>query len=117
MLSLTRMCYFGKKKTSSVNKDQNMLHKLSLDTHGMAIYYRQEQEYVHTNIFSFGDRILPEYRTCDVVLSKSRSTARPMELRCVFNKVFLVNHLRAILNCSYKWLCFINSDRCIGRKL
>ena len=34
---------------------------------------------------------MPEYCTCDVVLSNSM--ARPMKLRCcVFNKVFLVNH-------------------------
>ena len=60
---------------------------------------------MHANIFSFGEQILP-------VLSNGM--ARPMKLRCVFNKVFLVNHLRDILNCSYKWLCFSNSFRCIG---
>ena len=36
----------------------------------------------------------------------SNSMVWPMKLRCVFNKVFLVNHCRDILNCSYKWLCF-----------
>ena len=39
------------------------------------------------NIFSFGERILLEYYTRDVVLSNSM--ARPMKLRCVFSKVFL----------------------------
>ena len=63
------------------------------------------------NIFSFGKRILPECRTRDVVLSNS--LVRPMKLRCVFNKVFLVNHSHDILNCSYKWLCFSNSYMCI----
>ena len=65
------------------------------------------------NVFSFGMQILPEYRTHDVMLSNSM--ARPMKLRCsVFNKVFVVNQWRDILNCCYKWLCFSNSYRCIG---
>ena len=55
---------------------------------------------MYTNIFSFGERILPEYDTRDVGLSNS--VARLMKLRCVFNKVFQVNHWRDILNCSYK---------------
>ena len=67
------------------------------------------------NIFSFGEQILPEYHTHDVGLSNRM--AWPMKLRCcVFNKVFLVNHWRDILNCSYKWLCFSKSSTCIGRK-
>ena len=46
---------------------------------------------VHTNIFSFGERLLLEYGTNDVELSNS--TARPIKLRCcVFNKVFILNH-------------------------
>ena len=50
-----------------------------------------------TNILLFGERILSEYHTRDVGLSNSM--ARPMRLRCgVFNKVFLVNHWRDILN-------------------
>ena len=61
---------------------------------------------MYTNIFSF--------HTHDVGLSNS--VAQPMKLRCVFNKVFLVNHWHDILNCSYKWLCFNNCYRCIGRK-
>ena len=70
---------------------------------------------MYTNIFPFVERILPEYRTHDVVLSKSM--AWPMKLRfCVFNKVFLVNHRHDIFNCSYKWLYFSDSYRCIGRK-
>ena len=32
------------------------------------------------NIFSFGEQILPEYHTHDVVLSNS--LAQPMKLRC-----------------------------------
>ena len=58
---------------------------------------------MYTNIFSFDKQMLPEYHTCDVGLSNSMT--RPMKLRCsVFNKVFLVNYLRDILNCAYKWL-------------
>ena len=69
------------------------------------------------NVFSIGERISPEYRIRDVVLSVYLM-ARPMELRCcVFNKVYLGNHWRDILNCSYKWLCVSNSYRCIVRKL
>ena len=65
--------------------------------------------------FLFGERILPEYYTRDVRLSNSM--ARPMILRCcLFNKVFLVNHMRDSLNCSFKWLCLSNSYRCIGSK-
>ena len=60
---------------------------------------------MYTNIFSFGERILPEYQT-----RLSKSKARPMKLGCcVFNKVFLENHSHDILNCSYKMLCFSNS--------
>ena len=63
---------------------------------------------------SVGERILPEYHTRDIGLSNS--LARPIELRSgVFNKVFLVNHWRDILNCSCKWLCFSDSYMCIGR--
>ena len=43
-----------------------MLHKLSL-----AISYWQVQEYVYTNIFSFGERLLLDFDTCDVGLSNS----------------------------------------------
>ena len=53
----------------------------------------------NTNIFSFGERILPEYRTHDVELSNS--LARPVKLGCVFNKVSIVNHWRHVLNFSY----------------
>ena len=31
----------------------------------------------------------------------------------MFNKVFLVNHWRDVLNCSCRWLCFSNANRCI----
>ena len=55
-----------------------MLLKLSLDVNSLAISYWQEWEYMYTNIFSFVERILPEYRTHDVVLSKSM--AWPMKL-------------------------------------
>ena len=34
---------------------------------------------------------LPDYHTRDLLLSKSM--ARPIKLRCVFNKVFLVSHV------------------------
>ena len=55
---------------------------------------------MYTNIFSFGERILSEYRTREGVLSNS--VARSMTLiRCVFNKVFLVNHWRDNHNCGY----------------
>ena len=59
------------------------------------------------NIFLFGEQILLQYRTRDVVLSNSMAWS--MKLRCVFSKVFLVNHWCDILNYSYKWLCFSNS--------
>ena len=81
-----------------------MLQKLSLNANSMAIFHCPEQEYVYTDMVSLGERIL---------LSNSRT--RPKKLRCVFNKGFLVNHWRGILNCSCKRLCFINSNRCIGR--
>ena len=55
---------------------------------------------MYTNIFLFGERILPECCTRDVVLSN-------MKLRSVFNKVFQVNHWHDILNCSYKWLVLV----------
>ena len=52
------------------------------------------------NTFLFGERILPECHTRDVELPNS--TVRPMKFKCgVFNKVFLVNHWRDILNCRY----------------
>ena len=53
---------------------------------------------MYTNIFLFDERILPECHTHDVGLSNSM--APPMKLRCVFNKVFLVNHWCDILNGS-----------------
>ena len=52
---------------------------------------------MYMNIFSYGEQIVPEYCTHDVVLSNSM--AWPMKSR--FN---LVNHWHDILNCSYKWL-------------
>ena len=55
---------------------------------------------MYTNVFLFDERILQEYSTHNVVLSNIM--AWPMKLRCVFNKVFLVNHWCDILNCSYK---------------
>ena len=92
-----------------------MLHKLNLDANSMAISYWQVWEQVYTNIFSFGERILPDYGTHDVMLFNS--LARPMKLRCAFNKDFVVNQWRVILNnCSYKWFCFSNSYRCICQK-
>ena len=67
------------------------------------------------NIFLFDEQMLPEYDTRDVGLSTSMALS--MKLRCcVFNKVFLVNHRRDILNCRCKWLCLSNSYRCIGPK-
>ena len=65
---------------------------------------------MYANIFSFGERILPEYRNRDV-MSLSR-----MKLKCAFNTFFPVNNWRDILNCSYKWFCFSNCYRCIGQK-
>ena len=70
---------------------------------------------MYTNTFSFGERILPEYHTRDVGLFDNM--AQPMKLRCVFNKVFLVNHWHDILNCSYKWLCLGNYYMCTGLKI
>ena len=56
---------------------------------------------MQTNIFSFDERILLDFDTHDVGLSNSM--ARPVKLRlCMFNKVFLVNHWRDIINCSSK---------------
>ena len=44
---------------------------------------------MYTKLFSYGERILLlDYNTRDVELFNSM--ARPMKLRCVFNKVFLV---------------------------
>ena len=58
---------------------------------------------IGTNIFSFTEQILLDYNTCDVGLSNSM--VQPMKLSCcVFNKVFLVNRWRDILNCSCKLL-------------
>ena len=80
-----------------------MLCKLGLDA---------DSSHILLAAFSFGERILQEYHTHDIGLS---NMARPMKLRCcVFNKVFLVNHWCDILNCSYKWLSFSNSYKCIG---
>ena len=62
---------------------------------------------MYTNIFSFGERILPEYNTRDVRFSNS--IAQPIKLRCAFNKAFLVNHWRDMFNFSCKWLCSSNS--------
>ena len=60
------------------------------------------------NIFSFGAQIWPDYSTRDVGLSNSME--QPMKLRCcMFNRVFLVNHWHDFLDCSCKWLYFINS--------
>ena len=59
------------------------------------------------NIFSSCELILLDFDTHDVGLSNSM--AWPLKLRCVFNRVFLVNNWRDILNCSCKWLCFNNS--------
>ena len=50
-----------------------MLYKLSLDANSISISHR-----------------LLGFRTSDVALSNS--VARPVEIRCVFNKVFLVNN-------------------------
>ena len=56
---------------------------------------------MRTNIFSIGERILPDHGTRDVGLSNSMP--QPMKSRrCVFNKVFLVNHWNDILKCSCK---------------
>ena len=55
---------------------------------------------MYANIFSFGERILIDFDTRDVVLFNSM--ARPMKLRC---RVF---HWCYVLNCSHKWLCFSN---------
>ena len=54
---------------------------------------------------SFGKQILPDH-TLDIALSNSmaQGATQTTKLRCVFNKVFLVNHCHDILNCSYKWL-------------
>ena len=72
-----------------------MSHKLSLDGNSMAISYWQVYELVYTGL--------------------SNSMAQSMELRCcVLNKVFLINHWRDILNCSYKWLRFSSSHKCKG---
>ena len=50
-----------------------------------------------------------DFDTRDVELSKNM--AWPLNLRCcVFNKVFLVNPWRDILNGSYKLLCFCNHN-------
>ena len=71
-----------------------------------AISYWQVWYFVFTNRFSFGERILPHYGTHNVGLFNSR--ARSTKLRCVFNKVFLVNHCRDIIDCSCKWSCLSN---------
>ena len=48
-------------------------------------------------IYSFGERNLLDFDTRDAGLSNIM--ARPIKLKCVLNKVFLVNHWRDILNC------------------
>ena len=74
-----------------------MLHKLSLEANGHILLARIGIA-VYEYIFSFGERILLEYRTHDDVLSNSM--VQPMTLRCcVFNKVYLVNHWHNILKC------------------
>ena len=52
-----------------------MLHQL--DTNSTAISYWQAYEYVYTNTFSFGKRILPGSDTCEV--GSSNSMAQPMK--------------------------------------
>ena len=56
-----------------------MLHKLCLNANSIAIPYWQIYEYVYTNIFSFGVRILLDFDTRNVELSNS--VARPTKLR------------------------------------
>ena len=62
---------------------------------------------MYAKILSFGKRNLIDLDTYDIGLSNSM--ACPMTLRCVFNKVFLVNHWRDILNSSCKWLTVIGA--------
>ena len=69
-------------------------------------------------MYSFGERILPDYDTRDIGLS---NMVQPMKLRCcVFNKIFLivlvVNQWRDILNFNCKWLCYSKSESCRGPK-
>ena len=73
-----------------------MLHKFSFDPNSMAMYYWQVRDLTYKNIFSFDERILPEYHTRDVRLYICM--AWPMKLRCMFNKAFIVNHWHDILN-------------------
>ena len=61
---------------------------------------------MYTNIFSYGEQILPEYHTCNIGLSSSM--ARPMKLGAEFNNVFLVLVLIVVTN--------IKAYMCIGRK-
>ena len=69
---------------------------------------------MHTNIFSFGKRILPNYDTCDII--KQYGATHGIKMMCV-QQGFLVNHWHDILNCSCKWLCFNNSYRGIAYML
>ena len=83
-----------------------MLHQLSLDANSIVVLAN-----IGIGVYKyilFGERILLDFDTRDVGLSNSM--VRPMKLKCVFNKVFLVNHWHDILNCSCKWLCFSNVD-------
>ena len=88
-----------------------MLQKLGLDADSIAVSYWQIigiGVYKITNIFSFGERILLDFDTCDIGLTNNMT--QPMELRCcVLSKVFLVNHFHDIINCSCIWLCCSNS--------
>ena len=54
---------------------------------------------MYTNIFSFGEQIVLHFDTRDAGLPDS--IEQPIKLRyCVFNKVFLANHLSNNLNCG-----------------
>ena len=64
---------------------------------------------MYTNIFSFGEQILPEYQTSAVGLSKSM--ARSMKLMLCVQQGF---PNKSLSQYSYKWLCFSNSYWCIG---
>ena len=86
-----------------------MLYKLSLDATSMAISYWREHECVCTNIFPFGERILLDFNTREVVLHKNMAWCLTLR-SCVFNTVFLLNHWRDVLNYSCMWLCFCNHN-------
>ena len=68
---------------------------------------------MYINKFSFGELKLTKYLTLDELCN---SKARPMTLRCVFNKDFLVNQSRVIFYCSYIWLCSSDTYRSISQK-